>query len=135
MELIAVAVICLLVAAYQSRRADRLVVLLLERDKEQRDSRAELVQAFLDEQRRQEQRHEAERLQWRDERGELLNAALLAASNQPAMMAPAWPPGEPAKLYATEADEVAEARAKVAARIEEELNHRIPLGPDMGDAA
>lgn len=131
--LTAVAVICLLAAAYQARRAEQLVTLLLERDNEQRVSRAELVQVFLDEQRRQEQRHEAERLQWRDERAELLNAALSAA--QPAMVAPGWPAGESPKLYRTEADEITEARARVADAIQAEMDHRVAMMPDMGEAA
>lgn len=130
-----VAIVCLAVAYVQSRRADALVVQLLERDDEQRDSRAELVQVFLDEQLRQEQRHEAERLSWRDERGELLNAVLVTKEREPTF-APGWDSGPAPKLYHTEQDEIDEARSRVAQQIEQQLAVRIPLAPDLaGDVA
>jgi hypothetical protein len=129
-----VAVICLAVALTQLRRADRLIADVLRRESEHREARTELAQVFLDEQRRQEQRHEGERLQWRDERAELLNAALAAAQQHPVAIAPGWPGGQPEKLYHTEDDEVREQRARVAEEIDARLG-AYPLMPDMGAAA
>ncbi len=133
--MIVVATVGVLVGYRQTRRADKLVGLLLERDAEQRDSRAELVQVFLDEQQRQEQRQDDERGQWRDERGQLLNA-ILTVRDQPAALAPAWPTDPTEKLYRTEDDEIAEARARVAERIQQQLDIRQPLTPGaLGDVA
>lgn len=133
--LMVVATVCLLVAAYQVRRADGLVDVLLQRDEEQRQSRAELVEVFLADARIVEDRVAAERAGWRDERAELLNAILTLPSGQPQTISPEWSTDPTERHYHTEEDEVTEARGRVASRIEEELEHRIQLGPDMGSAA
>jgi hypothetical protein len=131
-----VAIVCVLVATYQARRADQLVALLLQRDAEQRQSRTELVEVFLEDQRVQEDRHAAERALWRDERGELLNTIIGMQTGTPTLIAPAWPEGPPEKLHRTEDDEIAEARARVADRIQEQLDIRLPLMPNAaGDIA
>lgn len=135
LTLTVVAITCFVVAVLERRRGDRVVVELLRREGENRDARTRLVQVFLDEQRRQEDAHGAERLAFRDERGELMNAALSLATNQPAGIAPAWSAEPTEKLYRTESDEIAEARARVSEQIDEMLQARPPMMPDMGHAA
>lgn len=141
-----IAVTCFYVARAESRRAEQMVAKLLEREAENRaeraqaeaegrDARAELVQVFLDEQRRQEDAHAGERAAFRDERAELINALLSVQVGAPQPIAPAWPGSQPAKLYHNEEDEIREARVRVAAEIEAELANRVSMMPDEGIAA
>ncbi len=123
-----------LLAAWQSWRADRLVATVLQREEVHADSRAEVIASMLSEQDELRRAHEREKAAWREERAELLSAALSAKGGEVANVAPGFGDGELPKLYRTEEDEIREAREQTAAVIDAELAARGPLLPGEGVA-